>query len=139
MFEFFRLWLIVVGAGVAVGGVLLSLLGGTRFLALMNQLIEPAFWDGLPDAPAQRFRAWVYGVLGAIMAAWGLTIAILVSQAWNTRQAWVWWSVAASIGLWFVLDTGQSLRHRVFANAAINTVLLVALVIPLAFTFGDFS
>ena len=139
MFEFFRLWLIVVGAGVAVGGVLLSLLGGTRFLALMNQLIEPAFWDGLPDAPAQRFRAWVYGVLGAIMAAWGLTIAILVSQAWNTRQAWVWWSVAASIGLWFVLDTGQSLRHRVFANAAINTVLLVAPVIPLAFTFGDFS
>ena len=138
MFEFFRLWLIVVGAGIAAGGVLLSLLGGTRVFAVMNRLIDPAFWDGLPDAPAQRFRAWIYGLLGAIMAAWGLTVAILVSQAWNTRQSWVWWSVAASVGLWFVLDTGQSLRYRVFANAAINTALLVALAIPLAFTFGDF-
>ena len=138
MFEFFRLWLIVVGAGIAVGGVLLSLLGGSRVLAVMNRLIDPAFWDGLPDAPAQRFRAWVYGLLGAIMAAWGLAIAILVSQAWNTRQAWVWWSLAASVCLWFVLDTGQSLRYRVFANVAINTVLLVVLAIPLAFTFGDF-
>jgi hypothetical protein len=76
--------------------------------------------------------------LGAIMAAWGLTVAILVSQVWNTHQAWVWWSVTASVGLWFVLDTGQSLRYRVFANAAINTVLLVVLAVPLAFTFGDF-
>ena len=138
MFEFFRLWLIVIGVGIAVGGVLLSLLGGTRALAVMNRLIDPAFWDGLPDTSAQRFQAWAYGLLGAIMAAWGLTVAILVSQVWNTRQAWVWWSVAASVGLWFVLDTGQSLRYRVFANAAINTVLLVVLAIPLAFTFGDF-
>jgi hypothetical protein len=138
MFEFFRLWLILIGAGLAVGGVLLSLLGGTRIFAGMNRLIDPAFWDGLPDAPARRFQAWIYGVMGAIMAGWGLTVAILVSQVWNTRQAWVWWSVAASVGLWFVLDTGQSLRYRVFANAAINTALLVALAIPLAFTFGDF-
>ena len=138
MFEFYRVWLIVVGAGVAVGGVLLSLLGGTRVLAPVNRLIDPAFWDGLPDAPAQRFRAWIYGLLGAIMAAWGLTIAILVSQAWNTRQAWVWWSIAASVGLWFILDTGQSLRYHVFANAAINTILLAVLAIPLAFSFGDF-
>jgi hypothetical protein len=138
MFEFFRLWLIVIGAGIAAGGVLLCVLGGTRVFAVMNRLIDPAFWDGLPDTPARRFRAWIYGLLGAIMAAWGLTVAILVSRAWNTRQSWVWWSVAASVGLWFVLDTGQSLRYRVFANAAINTALLVALAIPLAFTFGDF-
>jgi hypothetical protein len=138
MFEFFRLWLIVVGAGIAVGGVLFSLLGGTRIFAGMNRLIDPAFWDALPDAPARRFQAWIYGVMGAIMAGWGLTVAILVSQVWSTRQAWVWWSVAASVGLWFVLDTGQSLRYRVFANAAINTALLVALAIPLAFTFGEF-
>ena len=57
MFEFFRLWLIVVGAGVAIVGVLLSLLGGNRVLAPVNRLIDPAFWDSLPDAPAQRFRA----------------------------------------------------------------------------------
>ncbi|MGZ6272951.1 MAG: hypothetical protein ACXWM8_01470 [Candidatus Limnocylindrales bacterium] len=138
MFDFFRLWLIVAGASIALGGLLLSLLGGTPALAWMNRLIDPAFGPGVADESARRFQAWIYGVLGAVMAGWGLAIAILVNGAFSTRQAWVWWAVALGAGLWFVLDTGQSLRYRVFANAAINTVLLVVLAIPLAFTFGEF-
>jgi hypothetical protein len=138
MFEFFRIWLVVLGAGIVLGGAAISLLGGTRVFAGMNRMIDPVFWQNGPDAASRRYQAWVYGVLGGAMAGWGLMITLLVSQAYDTRQAWVWWTLALSTALWFVLDTGQSLRYRVYTNAAVNTALLLALAIPLAFTFGEF-
>jgi hypothetical protein len=138
VFEFFRIWLVVVGAGLAVGGIVMALLGGTRLLALLDPLIDPAFWKSAPDGAVRRYQAWIYGVLGGTLAGWGLMIAVLASQAYATRQAWVWWALALGTGLWYVLDTGQSLRYRVFANAAGNTLLLAAVAIPLLFTFGEF-
>jgi hypothetical protein len=138
MFEFFRIWLVVVGAGLAVGGAVLALLGGGPLSAVLDRLIDPAFWRSAPDSTVRRYQAWSYGVLGGVMAGWGLLIAILAANAFAARQSWVWWSLALGTGLWFVLDTGQSLRYRVFANALANAVVLVAVAIPLAFTFGEF-
>jgi hypothetical protein len=138
MFEFFRLWLIVVAGGMTMGGVLMALLAGTRVFAGMNRLIDPAFWKDAPDGAVRKYQAWIFGVLGGTMAGWGLTVALVVANAFSTRQAWVWWSVTLGTGLWYVLDTGQSLRYRVFANALINTIVLLALAIPLASTFGEF-
>lgn len=141
MFEFFRIWLIVVGAALAAGGVALTVLVNTPVLRPFVALVDAAFWpaagDG-PDAAGKGFRSFVYGVCGGTMAGWGLTIAVLVSQAFGSHQAWVWWSLAAGVALWFVLDTGRSLRHRVWPNAAANTALLVVVAIPLAGTFGEF-
>ena len=42
------------------------------------------------------------------------------------------------VAVWFSLDTGRSLLHKVYANAAVNTALLVVLAIPLIGTFGEF-
>jgi hypothetical protein len=50
----------------------------------------------------------------------------------------VWWSITASLALWYPLDTGRSILHRVYANAALNTALLVVMAIPLTGTFGEF-
>ena len=72
------------------------------------------------------------------MAGWGLSIAILVANAFSSHQAWVWWAVAGGVGLWFPLDTGRSLLHRVYANVIVNTALLIFLAIPLIGTFGEF-
>lgn len=47
-------------------------------------------------------------------------------------------SLAAGLALWYPLDTGRSLYHRVYANAVVNTALLVVLVIPLIGTFSKF-
>ena len=46
--------------------------------------------------------------------------------------------MAAGLAVWFALDTGRSLFHRVYANAALNAVLLVLAAIPLIGTFGEF-
>ena len=52
MFEFFRLWLLVVSAGMVVSGVAMVLLAGTPVLISLNRLIDPAFWTGETDAAA---------------------------------------------------------------------------------------
>lgn len=139
MVDLCRTWLIVVGLAMAVGGVGLALLGGTRLLAFLDRLIDPAFWREAPDASVRRYQAWIYGVLGGTMAGWGLTVALLVAQGFNTRQTWVWWTVGAGTALWFVVDTGQSLRYRVWANVVLNTAILIAVIAPLALTFSDFN
>ena len=72
------------------------------------------------------------------MAGWGTCMAIVIANAFSSREAWVWWSITGSIAVWFPLDTGRSLLHRVYANAALNTALLAILAIPLAGTFGEF-
>jgi hypothetical protein len=138
MFEFFRLWLIVASVALVLFGSSLALLAGSRVFTLLDRLIDPVFWKAGPDTSTRRFRAWAYSVTGAVIAGWGLTVAVLTANAYSTRQAWVWWSIALSVGLWYVLDTGQSLRHHVFANVLINTFLLLALAVPLAFTFAEF-
>jgi hypothetical protein len=138
MFEFFRIWLLVVSAGMAVGGVAMTLLAGTPVLTGLNRLIDPAFWSGEIDGPTRRFQQWSYSVTFATMAGWGLCVAIIVANGFSSHQAWVWWAVAGGVAVWFPLDTGRSLYHRVYANAAVNLGLLVALAIPLIGTFGEF-
>jgi len=60
-------------------------------------------------------------------------------RGWNAnRQAWVWWSIAGGLALWFPLDTARSIYARVHLNAALNVALLVAAAIPLLATFGEF-
>ncbi len=138
MFEFFQAWLVAVGVAVAIFGAALAVLSDSKLFGAIHPLVDRAFWPAGPDEPARQFRSWVYGVVGGTMAGWGVSIAVLASQAFGSREAWAWWSITAALAAWFVLDTGRSLRHRVFANVAINSVLLVAVTIPLAATFGEF-
>jgi hypothetical protein len=138
VFEFFRLWLLVACSALAIAGAIGVLIVGTPLFAIISPLMDHAFWTTSPDAATRRFQAWSYGVMFAVMAGWGLCLAMLVANAFATKQAWVWWSIAGSVALWFPLDTGRSLYHKVYANAAGNTALLVLLAIPLIGTFGDF-
>lgn len=138
MFEFFRIWLIVLCAGFVVLGTAMALLAGTRAMAPMDWIAESAYPRDAMSESARQLRAWMTAVTGAVMAGWGLTLTILVANAFQTRQAWVWWAVAAGLAVWFALDTGRSIYHRVYANVALNTVLLVLAAIPLMGTIGDF-
>ena len=138
MFELFRLWLVVVFGAMAVAGGARVLLTGTPLFALVGRLLDRPFWPDGPDATTRGFQSWAYGVTFAVMAGWGLSLAILVANAFDSRQAWVWWSIAGSLAVWYPLDTGRSLLHRVYLNAILNTALLVAVAIPLVGTFGEF-
>lgn len=138
MFEFFRLWLLAVSLGMAAIGVAAVLVVGTPLFTLVGRFFDRPFWPGRPDDTTRSFQSWAYSVTFATMAGWGLCVAIIVANGFSSHQAWVWWAVAGGVAVWFPLDTGRSLYHRVYANAAVNLGLLVALAIPLIGTFGEF-
>jgi hypothetical protein len=137
MFEFFRLWLLIVASAMAVAGTVMVLIV-TPIFSIVGRLFDRAFWPAGADAATRRFQSWSYSVTFATMAGWGLCLAIIVANAFSSRHAWVWWSIAAGLALWFPLDTGRSLYHRVYANVAVNLAVLVAVAIPLVATFGEF-
>jgi hypothetical protein len=138
MFEACRIWLVILGCVMAVAGTAMVFLQGIQPLSPIFRLIDRPFWKGGPDETTRQFERWSFGVTFAVMAGWGICIASIAANAFATRELWAWWTIAGGMLLWYPLDTGRSLYHRVYANAAGNTLMLAAMVIPLALTFGEF-
>ncbi len=138
VFEACRIWLMLVGMAFAVAGTAMVLIASVPRLSPLLRLLDRPFWPGGPDETTRRFETWAYSVTFATMAGWGVCIASIAANAFATRQAWAWWTIAGSLALWYPLDTGRSLLHRVYANVALNTVALVVTAIPLALTYSAF-
>jgi hypothetical protein len=82
-------------------------------------------------AGGMAFQNWFYGVLGATMAGWCLTVAFVAYYPFRAGQRWAWQALCAAIVIWFVLDTGTSWLHGVTVNVLFNAVLLIAFGVPL--------
>lgn len=132
-YDGWRRWLLAVGAGMVVFGLFMAVASGTPLFASFNGLIDPAFWaGGTPPAGIDDFRAWAYGVWGATIAGWGVTVAYLAAEPLRRREAWAWRAIAISTAVWYAFDTGLSIAHGVILNVAFNTALLVLVAVPLA-------
>ena len=71
---FWDRWLFGAGIYLVVLGIVLAFFSQTRWMDfLFNNQIDPVFWEGgmLPKA-AERFQTWIYCVLGATVAGWGV-------------------------------------------------------------------
>lgn len=116
--------LLAVAAAVGVYGVGLVVAGpiaGRLFDALGFGMASA----GVQDAGARDHVLFVYGVLGAVIAGWMVAVAGLVLDRGLP-------ALAASVGTWFVLDTGFSLAVGSWRHALFNVAFLVALGGPLA-------
>jgi|GEM_PF-238335 hypothetical protein len=139
-FEFWQRWLFTIGLVIVVFGVLMVCLSGTPLFNVFNNQINPAFWGSDPPSVSiQRFQQWVYGVWGATIAGWGVTISFVAKHAFKTQEPWSWRSLVTSILAWFVLDTLVSVVLGVYFNVVFNTVLLILVGLPIAFTSGTFT
>ncbi len=139
-FEFWRRWLLIVALALVGFGLFIALFNQTGVFDLVfNDRIDPAFWPAHADAVGDDFQAWIYGVLGATLAGWGVTIVFLVAGPFERREPWAWLSLALGIGLWFVVDTAISLSSGVYFNAfAVNVPLLILAGAPLIATRREF-
>jgi len=134
-FKLWQTWLFVLGSGICIFGLLLAFLGTTNVFQLMNQQIEPIFWrEIVMSTEAKAFQSWVYGVLGATMAGWGICIAFIARYPFRNREKWAWNCLGIGVLCWYVVDTALSLSYNVYFNALFNTVLLIAALIPLVFS-----
>jgi hypothetical protein len=133
--DFWATGLFVVVVALSVFGVALALLSATPLFDLFHRQIDPVFWGTQPVAGATSdYQHWVYGVLGAVLAGWGSTLAFVVWFPFRARQPWAWWCLGVGIVLWCVIDTSLSLSFRVFFNVAFNLVIFLATLLPLGLT-----
>jgi hypothetical protein len=139
-FIFWQRWLLIVAIFVTLFGVFMALFNNTPLFKLFNDRIDPVFWDSQdPPTLSLIFRTWVYGVWGATVAGWGLTLAFLAHNPYKRRERWARRALILGLALWYLLDTGFSINFGVYFNAAFNTLLLLLAGLPLAFTWKEFD
>ena len=140
-FGFWQRWLFIAGLIIIIFGLLMAFLNQTRpFDLLFNNQINPIFW-GVRAVPEEVvvFQSWIYGVLGATVAGWGVFLAFIAHYPFKNKERWAWNCVALGMLLWFTVDTAISLYFGVIFNALFNTILLIAVLLPLILSRRAFS
>jgi hypothetical protein len=133
-------WLLAVAVGMTALGVFMALFNRSALFAGFDAHIDPVFWGAGPiDPAAGEFQGWAYGVWGATVAGFGLLAAWVVRGPFRARLRWGRDALAASLAVWFLLDTSISAAYGVWLNVAFNCAVLAALTVPLAATWKSFA
>ena len=139
-FSFWQRWLVGAGFVMVVFGILMALTSGTAAFDLFNRQIDPAFWGAnAVGGAARQFQQWIYAVLGATMAGWGVFLTYLARYPFSKKEPWVWNCLFLGLLVWFVLDTSLSVSYQVYFNAVSNMAFLILVGLPIVFTRKEFA
>ena len=135
-FGFWQKWLFSFGLYLIAFGFVLAFFSRSALLDFVfNNQIDPAFWDSAElSENVERFRAWIYGVLGAVITGWGIFVSFIVYYPFNAKEQWAWNCIAAGFVVWFIIDTIISVYYGVGFNVFINIAFFLFVSLPLLFT-----
>ena len=132
-FSFWYKWLLVITILITCFGFGISFLNQTPlFDSIVNVRVDSSFWSaeshpkGVPE-----FQAWIYGVLGATMGGWGISLVFITKNAFQKRETWAWSGLIVALSSWYLVDTAISLYFEVNFNAIFNTLILILVLLPL--------
>jgi hypothetical protein len=104
----------------------------TSLFDIFRTQIDPVFWGaGESTGGTALFQQWIYGVLGATMAGWGVCVAFIAAVPFKRREKWAWNCLALAVSLWFVIDTFLSWRFGALFNMVFNVLIFLAALVPL--------
>lgn len=139
-FFFWQRWLLIVGILISVFGTLMALISGTLLFDPFNGQIDPVFWGGsVVEESVRGFQGWINSVWGATIAGWGIFVIFIARYLFRNREQWAWNCLVTGIIMWFVLDTSLSIFHKVYFNAAFNSILLILAMLPIVITRKYFT
>lgn len=90
------------------------------------------------SGPEIRFQQFVYGVMGALMAAWMATLAFLIHIPFRRGERWAWYAIDIGAVLWFIGDSYVSAVTGFGVHILVNVGFLMAIGLPLVMTFRQF-
>jgi hypothetical protein len=138
-FKFWHNWLLILASIITGGGLLMVILCQTPIYNDFNKFIFNII-NLQPDFTIQpKLFVWIYSVLGATMAGWGLFIWFVVKNAFRKKEKWSWFALLISSCVWFIPDTTISEICGAYLNVYSNCLLFLALIIPLWFTRYEFG
>jgi len=132
MSEFWQRWVtawcgIVALFGIVIAGAAFDMTDGPvrLFFGLLNEPLDLAVDDHL------RFSL---AVLGAVTLGWSITLLAAFRAALRLgipQSRPVWKLLAVSLIVWYLVDSALSVATGFWSNAALNTVLLAAFLVPI--------
>ena len=139
MFEFWRKWLLVVVVAVGLFGAII-LIGGPVALPgpFGRGLYAPFSGRGMPPLTLNQFDSWIFGVLGATLIGWAVTMGYIVAGPFRRREPWAWRCLVISLTVWFIPDCIISIYHYNWTNTLFNSMALGAAMLPLVKTWRSF-
>lgn len=137
-FKFWRNWLLAVCGLVVAFGLAIALLSWSPLFAVFDSLVYGVFWPGsAPDPAAKSFMLFAYGMLGATMAGWGITLAYIVANPFSRREPWARDAIALGLAVWFIVDTLMTAYTEAYFNMGVNVLLIVLAGLPMLATRRD--
>ncbi len=113
----------------AVGLVVFGLVLGDQVFERLG--FGPGDGSIVGDAPREYVQL-VYGILGAVIVGWMITIGAIVVGPLRRREPWAWSAIVTALAVWLALDTGLSLILGFVGHALFNVAFALALAFPLA-------
>ena len=115
----------------AVFGIGLVMFGGVLADEVFGRLGAGPADGGISMGSPRDYVRFTFGVLGAVMVGWMITLGAIARGPLRRREPWAWWAVTGSVAAWFILDGGVSMYFGFVGNAMFNTAFAVAIAIPL--------
>lgn len=127
-------WLVVLTCGLILFGLSLALLPGPTqalcYWLLFGSAVPPPTFG----AEAVAYVRFVYGILGAVIAGWGVLLLAVVAGPLRRGDPAAWLAVYGSVAVWFTIDSTLSIVSGHWANVAPNVGFLVPFAAPLVAT-----
>lgn len=130
---FWKNWLIVASLITVIYGLGLAFFGQSNlFNILINDQLNEVFWNTTePPREFIEFQQFNLGVLGSVVAGWGVLMTFIFYHAYDKKQKWVWNATIFGLIVWYLPDTIISILSLVYSNAIMNTLLFLLFLIPL--------
>ncbi|MBC8042814.1 MAG: hypothetical protein IAF08_05140, partial [Rhizobacter sp.] len=74
-----------------------------------------------------------------VIVGWSVALLLTLASSFRRREREGWNTLAASVGIWFTVDSTYSLISGFWQNAVFNVVFFVCFAIPLAATYSHFE
>lgn len=109
-------------------------------LAVWNDAATRHFLGGVLSGEAEAFRSFLFGPLGGTIAGFYILQLFILWNAFDRKEGWAWWAIAAGTVVWFTVDSGRSVQHGAWFNVfLVNLPALVTVGLPLAMTYSYFA
>ncbi|WP_193199869.1 hypothetical protein [Nostoc sp. MG11] len=138
-FRLWWYWLVIVTCGVTIFSISLVILPDFMQLFFNAMLFSSSQAHTTFDEIAYSYIKFLYGILGAVMVGWSVTLLFILAGPFHRGQREAWYAMTVSVLVWFVLDSSLSISSGFWQNAVFNTMFLIFFAIPLVATYRYFQ
>lgn len=118
----FKIWLSVTSIGILFFGFFMAFIMDPTTLPLKQSTVTKL----------------ILGILGSIMMGWAVMIFFVGRYAFAQKNSFLLKVILVGLIIWFIPDTAISVYLEAYFNVIVNTIILIAALIPILYGLRKF-